>query len=116
MPTLVNRHHFAYVDGVGPPPARAPGKPKRELPEPWIYCGHGSPLGNPFRSATTAEIALARYRVWLWDRMQRDDARVWLALRSITEDTHLVCSCMPKPCHTETIRDAWEWARRESRL
>ena len=119
MPTPVNRHHYAWAAHVGPPPktpASDRSKPKAELPQPWIYCGRGSPLGNPYTYASHGDAALPMYRRWLWDRIQGGDRRVWLALRSINDDTYLVCSCVPKPCHTHIICDAWNWARREGRM
>lgn len=116
VPTPVNRHHYSYVQGVGPGQASKSHKAKRELPQPWIYCGRGSPLGNPYTYGSYGELALPKYRAWLWDRLQRGDTRVWIALRSITGDTALVCSCVPKPCHVTIICDAWRWAEREGRL
>jgi len=95
-PTVVNRHHFH-------------GK---RLPEPFVYIGRGSPLGNPFTVAEHgAESALALYRRWLWDRIRASDRRVLEALRRITPRHHLVCSCAPRPCHGDVVVAAWHWLR-----
>ncbi len=111
MPTVVNRHAFVYVEGVGPPPKKKPRKGKNFLPDPWIYVGRGSPLGNPFRPGyqTSHEDALASYRRWLWDRIRHNDPAVMRAMHSIAQDSALVCSCSPKACHADIVLRAWLW-------
>jgi len=111
MPKVVNRHHFVYVEGVGPPPKKKPRKGKNFLPQPWIYVGRGTPLGNPFRpgNETSHADALASYRRWLWDRIRRNEPAVMRAMRSIDQDTALVCSCAPNACHADIVMRAWHW-------
>lgn len=131
MPSVVNRHHFAYVDGVGPPPKKKPTRGKNYLPAPWIYVGrkvHGhpgeSPLANPYRphgagfdgEALTHDGALELYRRWLWQKIRTNDPRVMLALRSITDETALVCSCAPRPCHADVVAKAWVWLKGQGRI
>jgi hypothetical protein len=131
MPIVVNRHHFMYVDGVGPPPKKKPRKGKNYLPAPWIYVGRkvsghpgGSPLANQYRprsasfdgEAVTHDAALALYRRWLWQKIRGNDYSVLLAMRSITDDSALVCSCAPKACHADIVLRAWQWVRARGML
>lgn len=97
-PTVVNRHHFR-------------GKP---LPRPSVYIGRGTPLGNPFRYPEHPD-AMERYRAWLWERIKARDAAVLAALLEIRAETHLVCSCAPRPCHGDVVVRAWEWLQKERR-
>ncbi len=119
VPRVVNRHHFRYEDGVGPPPKVKPKKGQNLLPNPWQYVGRSSPLGNPYRphnaghdgEELTRDGALDLYRRWLWQKIRANDRRVLLAMRSITEETALICSCAPKSCHADIVVRAWEWMR-----
>lgn len=117
MMRVVNRHHFAYVDHLGPPPSpkKMPKKGKNALPQPWVYVGRGTALGNPyhFQPGDTREEILEQYRRWLWQQLKARSWKLLLQLRSITEDTNLVCSCAPKPCHADIVVRAWYWARKE---
>jgi hypothetical protein len=96
-PRVANRHHFH-------------GRP---LPDEAIYVGRGTPLGNPYKAADPD--ALAKYRRWLWGRLQAEDASVLEAIRAIKPTSLLVCSCWPRPCHADIIRAAWGWLRESSR-
>ena len=124
MPRAVNRHHFRFEEGVGPPPKKKPRKGQNLLPQPWIYVGRGSPLGNPYRphnaghdgEALSYDGALELYRKWLWQKIRVNDRRVMLALRSITAETALVCSCAPRPCHADIVARAWAWSRAQGLL
>lgn len=101
-PYVVNRHHFQSRD---------------EIPEPWIYVGRGSPLGNPFVVEDVGiKRAIEGYRQWLWKRISHRDPGVLAELGKITAQTHLVCSCAPRPCHADTIIKAWKWAKSRSVL
>lgn len=93
MPTAINRHHFT-------------GKP---LPEPNVYIGRGTPLGNPFTREEHGERALELYRAWLRKKVDERDASVLGAMNAITPSHHLVCSCAPRPCHGEVVLEIWEW-------
>lgn len=95
MPTVVNRHHYR-------------GK---RLPQPWMYIGRGTPLGNPFRYPEHPD-ALEQYRSWLWWRIRERDDGVLRMLAQIRPETHLVCSCAPRPCHGDIVVRAWEWWHR----
>ena len=94
-PTVINRHH--YHD--------------RPLPQPWLYIGRGSPLGNPFARAEHGDEAIPKYREWLRDKVSSGDASVLRALASITARHHLVCSCAPRPCHGSVVVQAWRELR-----
>lgn len=113
-PIVVNRHRFLPTEGAGPGPwDRTPRMRRPELPEPWIYVGRGTPLGNPFVVGRDGDRArcLALYRVHLHDRIQAGDPAVLAELARITPETALVCSCAPHPCHADVIVRAWRWLR-----
>lgn len=99
MPTVINRHHYRG------------GK----LPQPWMYIGRPTPLGNPFRHPEHPD-ALERYRVWLWERIREQDDGVMRMLAEIRAETHLVCSCAPRPCHGDVVVRAWEWLQLQKEL
>jgi len=127
VPTVVNRYHFRFEEGVGPPPKKKPRKGQNLLPQPWMYVGRGTPLGNPYRphnagydgEELTRDGALELYRRWLWEKIRANDPRVMLALRSIRDETALVCSCAaapgkpPKSCHADIVARAWHWLREQ---
>lgn len=96
-PIVVNRHHYR-------------GK---SLPEPWVYIGRGTPLGNVVsrRDTHSEEEAMRLYRKWLWGRLRVGDRAVLDALRAITPRHHLVCSCAPRACHGDVVLAAWKWLR-----
>jgi hypothetical protein len=100
-PRIWNRHH-------GDPPGA------------WIYIGRGSPLGNPFQvelqegesRADAVGRALEKYRAWLWSRIRPGPDRspiVVDALRHLTPEHYIVCSCWPANCHGEVVVRAWRW-------
>lgn len=93
---VVNRHHFP--DGV---------------PSPSIYIGRGTPLGNPFTVKEWGELALPKYREWLWEKLNEQDSAVLGAFAEITVEHKLVCSCKPRPCHGDVIVAAWDWLRKQ---
>lgn len=95
-PTVLNRHHYKGND---------------EIPQPWVYIGRGSPLGNPYLLKDHGEERCLRlYKKWLWKQMQDRNERVLADLRRITPSHNLVCSCKPRPCHGDVVVDAWRWA------
>lgn len=95
-PTVINRHHYRG----------------RRFPDPWIYIGRGTPLGNPFTVEEHGEDALTKYRAWLWEKLRANDRTVLAALEKITPQHHLVCSCKPRPCHGDVVVRAWSWLRK----
>lgn len=79
------------------------------------YVGRPTPLGNPFRigqDGTRLQV-IQKYRRWLYERIMAGDRTVLDALAQLTEDSVLVCSCVPEPCHAEVIEKAWLWAKKE---
>lgn len=93
-PVVINRHHYR-------------GK---ALPQPSVYIGRGTPLGNVVgtRRGHGSE-SLALYRAWLWERILRRDVEILTALNAISPSHHLVCSCAPAPCHGDVVVELWEW-------
>ncbi len=82
-----------------------------------VYCGRGSPLGNPFRVGKdgTREEVIAKFRVWLWEQLKGGNAEVQAALDALGEDSVLGCHCAPRPCHAAVIARAWAYWSREGR-
>lgn len=106
-PYVVNRHWYAS---------------RNEIPEPWIYVGRGTPLGNEFTVQDHGpKLAMKKYRLWLWERICERHPAVLAELGRITTDTSLVCSCKSKPgatnpCHADVIVKAWRWIRDRAAL
>lgn len=97
-PTVVNRHHYR-------------GK---RMPEPWLYIGRNdrqpskaSPLRNPFDVRKHGAEAMDLYREHLRRQVEDGDAVILAELRKITANTHLVCSCAPRPCHGDVVVEVW---------
>lgn len=79
-----------------------------------LYVGrnNGSPLGNPFRpigGEAGRSAAIAKYRHWLWRKLQARNRDILDEFDKITADTVLLCHCSPKACHAEVISKAWKW-------
>ncbi len=94
LPIVVNRHWYKN------------GKP---IPDPWIYIGRGTPLGNPYVVGEQFANPLELYRRWLWEKLKTRDKKVVAAMRAIVPGMHLVCSCKPRPCHGDVVVRAWVW-------
>ena len=96
--TVVNKHHGATG----------------------VYIGRGSPLGNPFPIGTTTadsrDAVIARYRIWLTDKIKANDETVCNALNAIAEQAltpdgvKLQCFCAPRACHGNVIKEVIEKA------
>jgi hypothetical protein len=97
MPTVINRHHYKS------------DRHSQPFPRPWMYVGRGTPLGNPFTIQEHGIKAIELYRRWLWAKLKARDPDVIRELERIQENTHLVCSCAPRPCHGDVIVRAWRW-------
>lgn len=74
-----------------------------------VYVGRGTPLGNPYRIGSDGDrdAVVDRYADWLKARIEEGDPVVLTALRGLSEDSTLVCSCAPARCHAEVIRELW---------
>ena len=91
----MNRHHF-----------------KSGLPEPHVYIGRGTPLGNEVSrkgEGYSDEEAIELYERWLWAKLDARDPAVLGALNAIGPNHALVCSCAPAPCHGDAVLKVWEW-------
>jgi hypothetical protein len=91
-PRVLNRHHHQ-------------GKP----PEPFVYIGRGTPLGNPFKVEEHGEAALDLFATHLREAVERRDPAVLEAMEAITPQHFLLCSCKPRPCHGDAVVEMWEW-------
>jgi len=78
--------------------------------------GRPSALGNPFvvgHDGSRQEV-IAKYRRWLWARLQEPDSpqehelRRLLA-RAAAGELELLCWCHPLPCHAEVVRGVLVW-------
>jgi hypothetical protein len=86
------------------------------------YVGRPSPLGNPFqlgRDGSRAEV-IARYRLWLWARMQEPGSIQRRELERLLACAQagrleLLCWCAPLACHAEVIRSALTWLAKQQR-
>ena len=77
----------------------------------FIYCGRGSPLGNPFPITKTnsRDEVCDRYEVWAREQTESDTPfkKEIIRLINIYESTGeltLGCFCTPKRCHVETVK------------
>lgn len=79
-----------------------------------------SPLGNPYtigKDGTRSEV-VAKYRSWLWDRIEEKGAVYQELVKLLTqaqlgEELTLVCWCAPKGCHGDVVMAAIEWLEGE---
>lgn len=74
------------------------------------------PCGPPFLLGRdgSREQVIARYRRWLWQRLQQAGSPQRKALEELLEHARrqplvLLCWCYPLPCHAEVIRSALLW-------
>lgn len=79
-----------------------------------VYIGRPSVLGNPFShlpntlaqyAVSTRSEAVSRYRDYLENRLQEQDAVILRALEAIPDDAVLVCWCAPLSCHGHVIAE-----------
>lgn len=73
------------------------------------YIGRGTPLGNPFKEGTREE-NVAEYRTWLLREINEGNACVIAELDRLAEiawekPLNLVCSCAPKACHGDVVKE-----------
>lgn len=72
-------------------------------------------LANPFSVKQYGrDGCIARYRKWLWQKIQDRDPSVLDALEKLkcihgTGELNLVCHCAPLPCHADVIKACLEW-------
>jgi hypothetical protein len=104
-PTVVNRHHVTgrhpegsiYIGRRGPIAFREIAR----------GCADGTALGNPRRDRTADN--LKAYRCWLWGLLRQGHSGVLAVFDTLTEESRLVCSCAPGPCHGDVVAKAWRW-------
>lgn len=84
-------------------------KHKDIIPKGAIYIGRGSPYGNPFvigKDGTREEV-IAKYEVYLEDKINKKDKEITEALNKLNKDSDLLCYCSPQPCHGIIIERLW---------
>ena len=85
-----------------------------------VYCGRGSPVGNPYSHLPSTvsgvikvgsrEEAVAKFRED-FDRRYWNDAMFYHFMQNLTmreragKDTNLVCFCAPHICHCDVIKE-----------
>jgi hypothetical protein len=75
-----------------------------------IYCGRGSPLGNPYRMNSEAQRdqVCEQYETYFKENVKvpgplRDEViRIYRLAQN--QDIALECFCAPKRCHCDTIK------------
>ena len=114
MPTVANRHHFGK--GRWPDGCMYVGRPSslsERILRDQLHVLDGTALGNPYKpdAFESPQDCLDAYKRWLWDRVSPKSGyrqpKVIAALEAITEDTILVCSCAPRPCHADVLVALW---------
>jgi len=77
-----------------------------------MYCGRGTPLGNPYRMSKESDrdTVCGKYEEYFYQQIQKNNQRVLDMLSQIedlqkgqTVDVRLGCFCKPKRCHCDTI-------------
>lgn len=86
-----------------------------------IYCGRGSPLGNPFShlenskaefKVKTREESIIAFEKYLQEQIKNKNPKICNELNKIFKISKnnpntqigLVCFCFPKSCHTQIIK------------
>lgn len=85
-----------------------------DIPRDAIYVGRGTPLGNPYEISKddSREDVIAAYRHWINYKISISDPVVLAGLGALREDSTLICSCHPLPCHAEVIEEVWrDWSK-----
>ena len=98
-----------------------------------IYCGRGSPLGNPFpmRGEDDREAVCDKYEEWFYENVEADNflnyvnaigatrspminMLVDIYTQASRKDINLGCFCAPKRCHCDTIKAFIELKQEEA--
>jgi len=89
-----------------------------------IYCGRGSPLGNPYShmegtkalyKVATRDEAIKKYKPWFEHARLNDPVAATMLgkMRCVVasgRDINLACYCAPQPCHCDVIKEYLEWS------
>lgn len=82
---------------------------RKSIIGPWphgaVYVGRGTPLGNQFVIGVhgSRDEVIEQYGAWLDYWIARRDPAVLTMLYGMDENTPLICSCAPFPCHAQHI-------------
>jgi hypothetical protein len=81
-----------------------------------VKCMRPNVLGNPnvLKSEDARDENIAQFKQYLWKKMQSDNpvSRELTRLATCEKVVVLVCCCKPKACHTDVIKAAIEWMRK----
>lgn len=73
-----------------------------------VYVGRGTVWGNPFkideRSGQTRNVVIARYRSYLWNKIQSGEISEKMLLE--LDGKRLGCHCKPLQCHGDVLQSA----------
>lgn len=85
-------------------------KMNQKWPNNSVYVGRGTPLGNPYAIGPdgSRDEVIDKFAYDLDRKIDNEDPETINALRSLNQDSNLVCSCAPERCHVEIIIDRWE--------
>lgn len=92
-----------------------------------IYIGRGSLLGNPYTHipkgtkadyiVVSREEACLEYEAWLWNKVLVErDRKIINFLAKIDENARLICYCVPKQCHGETVIRVSKWVKKHVKI
>ena len=83
-----------------------------------VPIGRPSIFGNPYSHKPSAfpeviilpsrDDAIAAYESWIMLELCAGNTELDAALRALTEESVLVCWCVPARCHGEVVRAVWE--------
>ena len=77
-----------------------------------IYCGRGSPVGNPYGmlGVDTRDLVCDKYEEYFHEMVSEKNSELAkfvneLVLKASLGDINLGCFCAPKRCHCDTIKN-----------
>ena len=81
-----------------------------------FICRGRSPLGNPFimKAESDRDRVCDKYKTWLWQQIKEENKKVINELNRLLklaqeDELNLVCFCVPKRCHGDTIKACLIW-------
>lgn len=79
------------------------------VPDHAVDIMRGTAFSNPFVIGQHGDRAqvVARYRVWLWERLRADDG--FAAKVRALHGRDLCCCCAPAACHGDVLTRAASW-------
>lgn len=83
----------------------------------YVNCMRPGILSNPFYMKTEdqRDLVLQKFKRYIWKQMQNDTPvnQELNRLAQCDKPIVLICCCIPKPCHTQIIKNAIEYLRKK---